>query len=266
MTGWRPWCPPHSSSTRWSHWSAQTTSDDLADGHPAGGVRCQRAVAGGADGTLAGRRRLFDVVGVLAVCAVQRLRAALPLTPKALAGITPDSAFNTAVSLVTNTNWQGDAGESTMSQLTQMPVLAVQNFLSAATGMAVAFALVRGFPLRPTERCSAGRCRIAWHLALSSRGQHVLLTPGEYKLLAALAEHERDTSGTQAEHEGQVLTHRHLRCTNCGAAGSVEHSPYLRIYMGHLRRKLEADLAQPVHLLTETRVGTASLRSRVAAQ
>ena len=88
---------------------------------------------------------LFNIVGVLAVYAVQRLQGALPLNPQALAGLTPDSAFNTAVSFVTNTNWQGYAGESTMSHLTQMLVLAVQNFLSAATGMAVAFALVRGF-------------------------------------------------------------------------------------------------------------------------
>ena len=62
-----------------------------------------------------------------------------------MAAVTPDSAFNTAVSFVTNTNWQGYGGETTMSYLTQMLALTVQNFLSAATGMAVVVALIRGF-------------------------------------------------------------------------------------------------------------------------
>lgn len=88
---------------------------------------------------------VFNIVGVVAVYALQRLQGALPLNPQDMAGVSPDSAFNTAISFVTNTNWQSYAGESTMSHLTQMLVLAVQNFLSAATGMAVAFALIRGF-------------------------------------------------------------------------------------------------------------------------
>ena len=88
---------------------------------------------------------VFNVLGVVAVYALQRLQGALPLNPQGFAAVAPDSAFNTAVSFVTNTNWQGYAGESTMSHLTQMGVLAVQNFLSAATGMAVAFALIRAF-------------------------------------------------------------------------------------------------------------------------
>ena len=88
---------------------------------------------------------VFNVLGVVAVYALQRLQGALPLNPQGLAAIAPDSAFNTAISFVTNTDWQGYAGESTMSRLTQMGVLAVQNFLSAATGIAVAFALIRGF-------------------------------------------------------------------------------------------------------------------------
>ncbi len=87
----------------------------------------------------------FNIVGVVAVYALQRLQGALPLNPQGMAGVLPDSAFNTAISFVTNTNWQGYAGESTMSHLTQMLGLAVQNFLSAATGIAVAFALIRGF-------------------------------------------------------------------------------------------------------------------------
>ncbi len=87
----------------------------------------------------------FNALGALAVYAVQRLQQWLPLNPRHLPNVPADSAFNTAVSFVTNTNWQGYAGESTMSYLTQMAALAVQNFLSAAAGIAVALALIRGF-------------------------------------------------------------------------------------------------------------------------
>jgi K+-transporting ATPase ATPase A chain len=92
----------------------------------------------------------FNALGVFAVYALQRLQIWLPLNPAGMANVSSDSAFNTAVSFVTNTNWQGYSGESTMSYLTQMLVLAVQNFLSAATGIAVAFALIRGFAARST--------------------------------------------------------------------------------------------------------------------
>ncbi|MBI5450037.1 MAG: potassium-transporting ATPase subunit KdpA [Gammaproteobacteria bacterium] len=88
---------------------------------------------------------MFSVVGVLMVYALQRLQLWLPLNPQQMPNVTPDSSFNTAISFVTNTNWQGYGGETTMSYLTQMLALAVQNFLSAATGIAVAFALIRGF-------------------------------------------------------------------------------------------------------------------------
>jgi K+-transporting ATPase ATPase A chain len=81
---------------------------------------------------------------------LQRLQFNLPLNPAGMAAVSPDSSFNTAVSFVTNTNWQGYSGESTMSYLTQMLGLAVQNFLSAATGIAVVFALFRGFAARST--------------------------------------------------------------------------------------------------------------------
>jgi len=86
----------------------------------------------------------FNVLGVLAVYALQRAQGALPLNPAGLGPVAPDSALNTAISFVANTNWQGYAGESTMSYLTQMLALTVQNFVSAATGIAVLFALVRG--------------------------------------------------------------------------------------------------------------------------
>ena len=91
---------------------------------------------------------LFNVLGVLAVYALQRVQQWLPLNPQHFGAVSPDSAMNTAISFVTNTNWQGYAGESTMSYLTQMAGLAVQNFLSAATGIAVLVAVVRGFSRR----------------------------------------------------------------------------------------------------------------------
>lgn len=87
---------------------------------------------------------LFNLLGVLAVYALQRLQLWLPLNPQATANVSPDSSFNTAISFATNTNWQGYGGETTMSYLTQMLGLAVQNFLSAATGIVVVIALIRG--------------------------------------------------------------------------------------------------------------------------
>lgn len=87
---------------------------------------------------------LFNALGVFVVYFLQRLQGSLPLNPQQLPPVSPDSSLNTAVSFATNTNWQGYAGESTMSYLTQMLGLGVQNFLSAATGMAVLVALVRG--------------------------------------------------------------------------------------------------------------------------
>jgi len=88
---------------------------------------------------------LFNGLGVLVVYAIQRLQLWLPLNPQAMANISPDSSFNTAISFVTNTNWQGYSGEQAMSYLTQMLALAVQNFFSAATGIVVVIALIRGF-------------------------------------------------------------------------------------------------------------------------
>ncbi|MBL1256654.1 potassium-transporting ATPase subunit KdpA [Methylocystis sp. Sn-Cys] len=87
----------------------------------------------------------FSIVGLLSLYALQRLQGVLPLNPQGFAGVQADLAFNTSVSFVTNTNWQNYAGETTMSHLTQMLGLTVHNFISAATGLAMAFALVRGF-------------------------------------------------------------------------------------------------------------------------
>jgi len=88
---------------------------------------------------------MFSAFGFVSVYLLERIQGSLPLNPQQFSAVSPDSSFNTAVSFVTNTNWQGYGGEGTMSYLTQMAGLTVQNFVSAATGMAVLAALIRGF-------------------------------------------------------------------------------------------------------------------------
>jgi K+-transporting ATPase ATPase A chain len=87
---------------------------------------------------------LFSVVSLLVLYAMQRLQGVLPFNPQGFAGVAPDLAFNTAVSFTTNTNWQAYSGESTMSYFTQMAGLAYHNFVSAAVGISVAIAFIRG--------------------------------------------------------------------------------------------------------------------------
>ena len=91
---------------------------------------------------------VFNTVGAVFVYGLQRLQGFLPLNPQGLGAVSPDSSFNTTVSFVANTNWQGYSGEQTMSYLTQMLGMTCQNFFSAATGITVIFALVRGFASR----------------------------------------------------------------------------------------------------------------------
>jgi len=95
---------------------------------------------------------LFGTLSTLVVYGIQRAQHVLPLNPQGLGAVTPDSSFNTAVSFATNTNWQGYGGESTMSYFSQMLGLTVQNFVSAAAGMAVLVALIRGFSRRQTDK------------------------------------------------------------------------------------------------------------------
>jgi K+-transporting ATPase ATPase A chain len=94
---------------------------------------------------------LFNFVGFLAAYLLQRVQGGLPLNPMGLGAVSPDSSFNTAVSFATNTNWQGYGGETTMSYLTQMLALTVQNFVSAAAGMATLVALIRGLARRSAQ-------------------------------------------------------------------------------------------------------------------
>ena len=94
---------------------------------------------------------LFSAAGIFLTYAIERLQYYLPINPQGFSGVAPPVAFNTAVSFITNTNWQSYAGEATMSNFTQMVGLAVHNFLSAATGIAIGFALIRGFARREAK-------------------------------------------------------------------------------------------------------------------
>jgi K+-transporting ATPase ATPase A chain len=94
---------------------------------------------------------MFQLVTTLFTYALLRLQGVLPMNPRGLGGVAPDGAMNTAIAFVTNTNWQWYSGEATLSNLSQMLGLAIHNFLSAATGIAVAFALFRGFARRETK-------------------------------------------------------------------------------------------------------------------
>ena len=140
---------------------------------------------------------LFNILGLLAVYAFQRLQAFLPLNPQELGAIAPDSSWNTAVSFASNTNWQGYGGEVTMSYFSQMLGLTVQNFVSAATGMAVLVALIRGF-VRHTAKGIGNfwvdltrstlyiLLPLSMILALALVSQGVVQTFSEYKTVALL--------------------------------------------------------------------------------
>jgi K+-transporting ATPase ATPase A chain len=94
---------------------------------------------------------LFSLIGLIVLYLLQRLQGFLPLNPQKFGAVSPDSSLNTAVSFTTNTNWQGYSGETTMSHFTQMAGLAVQNFVSAAAGIAILIALIRGFTRRTAQ-------------------------------------------------------------------------------------------------------------------
>jgi K+-transporting ATPase ATPase A chain len=147
----------------------------------------------------------FNAVGFVFLYLLQRIQGPLPLNPEHLAAVKTDTAFNTAVSFVTNTNWQSYSGETTMSYLTQMLGMTVQNFVSAATGMAVLVAMIRGFARRSSETIGnfwVDMTRsvlyillplsILWAVALMSQG--VVQTYSSYPK-AALAEPVKDANG-----------------------------------------------------------------------
>jgi potassium-transporting ATPase potassium-binding subunit len=126
---------------------------------------------------------MFSVVGLLALYALQRLQYYLPLNPQDFNGVNPDLAFNTAVSFTTNTNWQAYSGESTMSYLAQMAGLAFHNFVSAATGIALAIAFMRGIARREANTIGnfwvdLTRCSLYVLLPLCIVGALLLVSQG----------------------------------------------------------------------------------------
>ncbi|MDB4938505.1 MAG: kdpA [Labilithrix sp.] len=147
---------------------------------------------------------LFNVAGFFAVYLLQRLQGSLPLNPAGLGAVSPDSAFNTATSFATNTNWQGYGGETTLSYLTQMLGLSVQNFVSAATGMAVLVALIRGFSRKTTSTLGSFwvdlvRSTLFILLPLSILGAIVLVSQGVVQTFGPY------TTATSLEGADQVL-------------------------------------------------------------
>jgi K+-transporting ATPase ATPase A chain len=139
----------------------------------------------------------FNGLGLLVVYALQRLQGFLPLNPQGFGAVSPDSSWNTAVSFATNTNWQGYGGETTMSYLTQMLAMTVQNFVSAATGMAIVIAMIRGlvrhsaktignFWVDLTRSVLYILLPLAFVVALVLVSQGVVQTFSQYKTVALL--------------------------------------------------------------------------------
>lgn len=180
----------------------------------------------------------FNILGIVAVYALQRLQGLLPLNPAGMGAVTPDSSLNTAISFVTNTNWQGYGGESTMSYLTQMLALTVQNFVSAATGIAVLFALIRGL----ARHCSATlgnfwadmvRCTLyvllplslVLSLALVSQGVIQNLDPYQQVQTVEALHYEQPRVDAQGQPvldaKGQALTDPTVTTTQTLAMGPV---------------------------------------------
>jgi K+-transporting ATPase ATPase A chain len=153
---------------------------------------------------------MFNLAGLLVVYGLQRLQGVLPLNPMGLGAVSPDSSFNTAVSFATNTNWQGYGGETTMSYLTQMLGLTVQNFVSAAMGLAVLAAFIRGFARRSAQTIGNFwvdltrstlyiMLPLSFVLALILVSQGVVQTFGSYATVAVVQPTEYDEPMTDKD-------------------------------------------------------------------
>jgi K+-transporting ATPase ATPase A chain len=177
---------------------------------------------------------LFDAVGFIMLYLLMRLQANLPLNPADQVAVAPDLAFNTAASFVTNTNWQNYGGETTMSYLVQMMGLTVQNFLSAATGVAMAVALVRGF-----SRASANTVGNFWVdvvrttlyvlLPICVVGTIVLVWQGVPQNLGAYVDATTLEGGRQTIAQGPVASQmmiKHLGTNGGGFFNANAAHPY----------------------------------------
>lgn len=173
---------------------------------------------------------VFNVLGVLVVYILQRLQASLPLNPQAMAAVSTDSSFNTAISFVSNTNWQGYVGEATMSYLTQMLGLSVQNFFSAATGIAVAIALIRGLARHNSNSIGNAwvdltRCTLYILLPLSFVAALVLIQQGviqnfdAYQEVSTLQEASKLQGQTQTIAMGPVASQEAIKQLGTNGGG-----------------------------------------------
>jgi K+-transporting ATPase ATPase A chain len=153
----------------------------------------------------------FSVVGFLSLYALQRLQWYLPFNPQEQTGVEPSSAFNTSVSFVTNTNWQSYTPETTMSYLVQMAGLTVHNFVSAATGIAMALALIRGFVRREAKTVGnfwvdLTRCTLYLLIPISVVGALVLVWQGVPQNLGAYTEATTLEGAKQVIAQGPVAS------------------------------------------------------------
>ena len=194
---------------------------------------------------------LFSVVSMLVLYAMQRLQAVLPFNPQGFAGVAPDLAFNTAASFTTNTNWQAYSGESTMSYFTQMAGLAYHNFVSAAVGISVAIAFIRG-------------------IAQKEKDTHRQLLGGHGARVALGAAADRDRrravpglAGRGAEPQA-VRQGRGDRSADGddddGRQGDADASPSRRSRRGRSRRRRSSSSSAPTAAASST--PTARTRSR----
>jgi K+-transporting ATPase ATPase A chain len=153
----------------------------------------------------------FSVVGFVSLYALQRLQWYLPFNPQEQTGVEPSSAFNTSVSFVTNTNWQSYVPETTMSYLVQMAGLTVHNFVSAATGVAMALALIRGFVRREAKTVGnfwvdLTRCTLYLLIPISVVGALVLVWQGVPQNLGAYTEATTLEGAKQVIAQGPVAS------------------------------------------------------------
>ena len=181
---------------------------------------------------------VFNVIGLIAVYVLQRLQGVLPFNPQRLGAVTPDSAWNTAVSFVTNTNWQGYGGETTMSYLSQMLGLTVQNFVSAATGMAVLVALIRGIA-RHTTRTIGNfwidltrsilyiLLPLSLVLALALVSQGVVQTFSEYQTVSLIQ--PSAGNGTQVIAVGPAASQVAIKQLGTNGGGFLTSTPRIRL-------------------------------------
>jgi K+-transporting ATPase ATPase A chain len=166
----------------------------------------------------------FSLAGFVILYALQRLQNLLPLNPQSQDAISPDSAFNTSVSFVTNTNWQSYVPETTMSYLTQMAGLTVHNFVSAATGIALAIALIRGFARRSAQTIGSfwvdlTRCVLYVLLPISIIVGLVLIWQGTPQNLHAYTDVATLDGGKQLIAQGPVASQEVIKIMGTNGGG-----------------------------------------------